>query len=86
MLCDYLFENFGDKRYLTNIIGGAFLLGSLLSVIFIEEDLRRYQKDVEATEEKLDSIRNKNYKENEEYLINSKKNSYKSTENGSSVI
>ena len=83
---DYLFENFGDKRYLTNIIGGAFLLGSLLSVIFIEEDLRRYQKDVEIREEKIDSINSNEYKDNEEYLINSKKNSYKSTENGSSVI
>jgi len=86
LLCDYLFENFGDKRYLTNIIGGAFLLGSLLSVIFIEEDLRRYQKDVEIREEKIDSINSNEYKDNEEYLINSKKNSYKSTENGSSVI
>ena len=53
-------------------------MGSLLSVIFIEEDLRRYQKDVEATEEKLDSIRNKNYKENEEYLVTTKKSSNKS--------
>lgn len=63
---------------MTNIIGGVFLFGSLISLFFIEENLKRLKKDAEIKQENNESINSNRYTENEEYLLNSKKLSNKS--------
>ena len=77
-MSDYFFEKLPEKRYISNLIGLAFLILSFISIIFIKEDLKRYKKDVQLQQEKIESIDFNKFKDNEEYLINSKKNSDKS--------
>jgi hypothetical protein len=71
VLSDYFFENFPEKRYLTNLIGAFFILVSLLTVGFIEEDLKRSEKDAEFRFEKIENIQNEKLQEDKECLIGS---------------
>lgn len=77
LLSDYFLDNYSDKRYITNIIGGAFLFISLCTVLFIKEDLKRFQKDAEVQQDKVENISinktNSKFRENEEYLLNANK-------------
>lgn len=40
-------ESIPDKRYLSNIVGLVFLVISLIITFFIEEKLKRHEKDAE---------------------------------------
>lgn len=53
------------------------ILGSLISTIFIEEDLKRLSKDTGISKDKVNSINKGDFKDNEECLLTDAENNNK---------